>query len=117
MRVYGRVLNSDGDLVWQEVQTDSQGFNDYVYVTAFAQACRLNLGESPFYSNYGVPAKTSVIQQISPDYYIAMLQQQYAGYFANLTISRVPNSATPTYTANITLHSGIKVQFPIGIPT
>ena len=106
MRVYGRVTNPDGSLSWQEVTTDANGFNDSVYLTALAQCLKLNLGESPFYANYGIPAHQSVLTQVFPDYYAMVTQAQYAPYFASLTIARVPASNPPSYNVNAVTHSG-----------
>lgn len=113
MRVYGRVYNEDGTYTWQEVTTDANGFNDEVYATAFVQACKLNLGESPFFADYGIPARQSVQTQVPPDVYMARLQQRYAQYFASLIVTRIVNVLTslkqapvPTYQASILTHQG-----------
>jgi hypothetical protein len=115
MRTYGRISNSDGSKSWVKVETDTNGFNDMVYLTTLIQCLLLNLGESPFYANYGIPAKTSIIQQIMPDFYVAQTQQQFASYFASLTIA---NSSTnpPTYKINVTTHQGVKISASIPIP-
>jgi hypothetical protein len=51
MRVYGRVTDELGQKTWVQIQTDSDGNNEHVYVTALVQVLKLNLGESPFYAN------------------------------------------------------------------
>ena len=112
MRTYGRIVNPDGSKTWVEVQTDSQGYNDYVWITTLIQCLKLNLGESPFYSNYGIPAHPTIVQQVFPDYYVSATQQQFSPYFANLAISRIPIS-TPTYRVNITTQQGVKVATEI----
>jgi hypothetical protein len=119
LRTYARVLQPDGvTLQWVEVTTDVNGFNDWVYVTAIIQEIKLNLGESPFWGNRGIPAFPSVVQQIAPDYYMTLIQQRYAPFFLNLTIARIlpnPNDRldevarpAPTYQINITTHSGVQ---------
>jgi hypothetical protein len=119
LRTYARVLQPDGvTLVWVEVTTDSNGFNDWVFITALIQEIKLNLGESPFWGNRGIPAFPSVVQQIAPDYYMTLIQQRYAPFFLNLTIARaLPNPSdpfdaverpVPTYQINITTHSGVQ---------
>jgi hypothetical protein len=119
LRTYARVLQPDGvTLKWIEVTTDTFGFNDWVYVTALIQEIKLNLGESPFWANRGIPAFPSVVQQIAPDYYMTLIQQRYAPFFLNLTIARItpnPNDRldevvrpAPTYQINITTHSGVQ---------
>ena len=113
MRVYGRVTDELGNQTWQVVTTDANGFNDAVYVTALVQELKLNLGESPFWANRGIPAKSSVVQQVAPDYYTMIMQQRYAPYFMNISIAKVPNQydnqrrPVPTYRINITSHYGI----------
>jgi hypothetical protein len=114
VRVYGRVLNPQTQTYsWQEVQTSASGQNDYVYITALIQCLKLNLGESPFWSNWGIPAQQSVVQQIFPDFYVSLIQQRYSQFFSTLQISKI-YSPTPTYNINITTNQG--VQFQASIP-
>ena len=122
MRTYGRVqqgYNPDGSpkLIWEEVSTQPNGSNDLVFVTTLAQVLKLNLNESPFYANYGIPAKQSVLQQIFPDYYVYMTQQQFSSYFASLVITRNPALTTPTYTVNVLTNYGTSLTVNIPIPT
>lgn len=107
---------------WVEVDTTADGFDDYVYITTLIQVMKLNLGESPFYGNYGIPAKPSIVQQIAPDFYVMRIQQQFAGFFANLTIARAPAPAgyppgTPTYQVAVTTNQGFKLNATVPIPT
>ena len=51
---------------WVEVTTTPDGYNDLVWATTLCQCFLLNLGESPFYANYGLPAEQAIIQQIAP---------------------------------------------------
>lgn len=106
MRTYGRITNPNGTKTWVEVTTDSRGFNDNVYLTTLAQCLKLNLGESPFYSNYGIPAQQTIVTQTFPDYYVAQTQSQFAPYFASLSINRVVGSYPPVYNAQAVTHSG-----------
>jgi len=115
MRTYGRITNPDGTKSWVEVTTDANGFNDWVWVTTLCQVLLLNLNESPFYANYGIPAKQSVIQQVQPDYYVARTQQQFADKFANLVIAK-ESSNPPKYRVNVTTHQGIKASVMVQIP-
>ena len=122
MRTYGRVaLNPlyPDVLTWIEVQTDANGFNDAVYVTAMIQELKLNLGESPFWGNRGIPAVPSVVQQVAPDYYSYLIQQRYAPFFASLVLSRSTVSSgkglfVPTYQINVVTNQGSQliVQVP-----
>jgi hypothetical protein len=91
MRTYGRIVPDPlyPDVKqWVVVETDANGFDDMVWLTTVVQTIRLNLGESPFYANYGIPAHASVMSQIAPDTYLSKIQQQYAPYFLSLIISR-----------------------------
>jgi hypothetical protein len=113
-RIWGRVYASDGSYVWQAVTTDSNGSNDYVYITNLIQVLKLNPGESPFYANYGIPALKSVQTQIAPDYYMALTQSQFSGYFAALVITKV-TSPTPSYRINLTTNAGVKIETVIPV--
>lgn len=92
MRTFGRVpvdpANPNGAKRWVVVETDAKGYNDGVYITAIAQTLKLNLNESPFWANFGIPARESVMQQIFPDLYAVFTQQYYSQFFASLIISR-----------------------------
>ena len=119
MRTYGRVyaLNPDGSRqdpqpsgypYWQQVSTDAAGFNDAVYLTTLCQVLLLNLGESPFYANFGIPAKPTIVQQVQPDFYVTRTQQQFAPYFAALIVAKLGNNP-PAYRINCTTNQGAKV--------
>jgi len=127
MRTYGRIfaVNPDGSRVkpqppgypyWVKVTTDANGFNDLVYLVTLCQCFLLNLNESPFYSQYGLPAKDSVVQQVWPDYNVARTQQQFSGYFANLIVAREPGATAPTYKVNVTTNYGAKISQTVEIP-
>jgi hypothetical protein len=93
MRTYGRTQDVlTGAKKWWVVTTDANGFNDGVYLTTLAQVCKLNLGESPFFANYGIPAHPSVVMQIYPDFDMVRTQQQFARFFASLIIIPAPVS-------------------------
>lgn len=119
MRTYGRITNPDGSLSWVQVSTDAAGYDDYVWVTTLIQCLKLNLGESPFYAIYGLPAKPSVVQQVVPDYYIFQTQKQFAPYFASLLMAKVNVQATkgkapvPTYRVNVTTNQGVKMAMDV----
>lgn len=115
MRIWGRQYANDGTYKWVAVTTDANGNNDACYITALIQCLKLNLGESPFWANYGIPAQQSVLQQIAPDYYVAKVQAQYAPFFASLIISRVTTATVPTYNVNILTHQGATVALTIAV--
>lgn len=114
MRTYGRITNADGSRTWTVVETDANGNNDLVYLTTLCQVLLLNLGESPFYATYGLPAQQSILQQVLPDLYVALTQQIFAPYFASLLITKTATVPVPTYTVNVTTHSGVKAVAQIG---
>jgi hypothetical protein len=93
MRTYGRVQDPvTGVKTWQVVTTDENGYNDMVWLTTLAQCCKLNLGESPFWSDWGIPAYASIVTQIQPNFYMTLMQQRFAGYFMNLLMQKIDNA-------------------------
>lgn len=121
MRVYGRIpvdpRSPRGPLKWIVVETTRQGLNDDVYITALAQTLKLNINESPFFANFGIPAHQSIMQQVMPDFYIVFIQQFYSQFFASLLVSKVPNPPTnlqgvnvpsPHYRFSVITHLGFK---------
>jgi hypothetical protein len=113
VRVWGRVTATDGTKTWVEVSSNSQS-PDAVYITALAQVLKLNLNESPFYANFGIPQYQSIQQQVPPHYWVMKIQQRYAPFFASLAI--IPQTGTnPTYLIRAVLHSGaaISVEVPV----
>jgi hypothetical protein len=120
MRVWGREYDINGDYVWKEVSTDSSGFNDGVYVTAFAQVLQLQTNESPFYADYGIPAIQSVLNQLFPDLNVSLMQQRYASFFAMLRVQKVNavneyGSPTPVYNVGIITQAGSSISLTIPI--
>jgi hypothetical protein len=110
MRCWGRTYNEDGTYQWVEVSTQPNGLNDFVFLVALAQCIKLNLGESPIYANAGIPQYTTIMTQTFPDFYMSRIQQQYAQYFASLTITRVPGSSPPQYNVRAVTHSGAVIS-------
>lgn len=111
MRVYGRNVTTGQ---WTTVQTDASGHNDYVYITALVQCLKLNINESPFWANWGIPAQQSVVQQIFPDFYVALIQQRFSPYFAALTINKIA-SPSPTYAINIVTNQGVQMAMSVPV--
>lgn len=114
-RTWGRVTDIYGNKTWQVVTTDTSGFDDYVWVTTLIQCLKLNLGESPFFANYGIPARHSVVTQIAPDYYVQRTQQQFARHFANLMVAKSPHHTNPTYNINLVTSFGSKIATSIPV--
>ena len=98
---------------WQKVEPDSNGDRTNIYIVWLTQALLLNLNESPFYANYGIPAQLSVIQRVFPDYYIARMQQLFSPFFASLIISKRA-TATPTYDVKVVTKQGAKLTIVAG---
>ena len=109
MRTYGRVPDESGGQTWVQIDQDASGNFEYGYATTLIQVLKLSLGESPFYANYGIPAQRAVIQQVFPDYYVIVTQQQFAPFFASLQITKQENP-TPTYNVNVVTTLGTKIQ-------
>jgi hypothetical protein len=114
MRIWGRNYAPDGSYTWVKVEPDANGNTDYLYVTQLIQVLKLNLNESPFYADFGIPAQQSVVTQIFPDFYVNQTQTQFSARFASLTVSKVANPE-PTYNVNITTHQGTKFQAVIPV--
>lgn len=115
MRTYGRVRVA-GVLKWVEISPDTGWSVDYIWLTTFIQCLLLNLNESPFWANYGIPAQPSIVQQVLPDFYVNRMQQAFAQYFASLIVSR-QSTNTPSYKINVTLKSGVKLVAAVDTPT
>lgn len=99
-RVWGRTNNGVAPYQWVAVTPDANGQSSYLNITWLIQVLKLNLGESPLYANYGIPAQQSVITQIFPDYYVQQVQTQFSQFFAQLSITKVPSSS-PVYNVSI----------------
>ena len=114
LRTYGRTYDLYGKPTWIEIVTDDNGYDDAVWITTLIQCIKLNLAESPFYANYGIPAQQSVVTQIFPDYYISLLQTYFSPYFASLQVSRV-SANEPVYNVDVITHQGAKIQTQIAV--
>ena len=126
MRTYGRTRDvRSGKKKWWVVSTDYNGYNDSVWLTTLAQVCKLNLGESPFFANFGIPAHPSVVLQVYPDFYMVRTQQQFASHFAALILTKQEdavdedNRPAPSYLIYVLTNYGslIGVQTAPGYPT
>jgi len=91
MRTYGRTQDVlTGKKKWWIVTTDRAGYNDSVYLTDLAQVIKLNLGESPFFADWGIPAHPSVVTQIFPDFYMSRIQERFSSRFASCILNSMP---------------------------
>ena len=118
MRAYGRTTDLYGNKTWVVVQTDANGDSSYVYVTALIQCLLLNLAESPFWANFGIPAKSSILQQQAPDFFVQYIVSYYSQFFASLMVVKrpqQPNDPTPVYDISAVFKNGVTYQTTIGI--
>jgi len=115
MRTYARYVDPNDNKKWQEIDTAADGSNDMVFVVTLIQCLLLNLGESPFYAQYGIPAKPSIMQQIWPDFYVSRTQRQFASYFASLIITKVTHVVNPTYKVAIVTNQGVAINVTVPI--
>ena len=90
---------------WEQVSTDANGFNDAVYLTTLCQVLLLDLNESPFYAQYGIPDQPTILQQVQPDFYMTRIQQQFAPYFASLILTKLGGDP-PAYKINVVQNNG-----------
>ena len=110
MRTYARIADEYGKKNWVVYTTDANGLNDAVYLSALEQYLLLNLGESPFYANAGIPQVPTIVTQVFPDFYVMQAQAYFSQFFASLTINRVPGSNPPVYNATVLTNSGANLQ-------
>lgn len=115
MRTWGRVVDQSGNKKWVVVESDADGDFSYGWLTNIIQTLKLGLGEAPFYAQYGIPAQQSIVTQVYPDYYVNILQQQFAGYFSSLTISKVDGAETPTYDIQAIFQNGVSYRGEIAV--
>lgn len=122
MRTYGRIVPDPlypATKKWVEVTTDPNGYNDMVWLTTLIQVIKLNLGESPFFADWGIPAHPSVMTQIAPDYYMSLTQQRFASFFLLLVISRsdgFDSDGTPAPLYNVNVITTFGAQLTVKVP-
>ncbi len=125
MRTYGRraVLDEHGQpsftdggvpiKEWVLIEPDANGYEDNIWLATLAQSLLLMINESPFYGDWGIPARDAIIQQMAPDIYIAITQQRFASRFASLIVAR-QEDPEPIYQINVTTQQGFRIT--AGIP-
>ena len=121
LRTYGRTRDLiTGKKTWVVVTTDVDGWDDEVWLTTLAQCCKLNLGESPFWADWGIPAHASVVTQIAPDFYMALMQRRFAPHFLSLTMQKIDGvidddgHPSPYYYINVVTNYG--AFLPLKVP-
>lgn len=116
MRTYGRVKNPDGTYQpWQVITTPANGDNSLIWLITFCQVLKLFLNESPFWGNYGIPAKVTIMTQVFPGYYVSQAQLQFSPYFASLIVYQ-QNNPSPEYVINITTLAGERIGITMDAP-
>lgn len=110
MRVWGRINGQ-----WVEVSTGADGLNQECYITWLAQVLKLNLAESPFWATWGIPQYQTIMNQIAPNYYMILTQQNFSNLFASLQIGKGPNTFNPTYTINVLTKAGATITAEIPV--
>lgn len=115
MRTWGRIEDVNGEKKWVAVESDADGDFSYGWLTTLIQTLKLGLGESPFYAQYGLPAQQCIVTQVYPDYYVQILQQQFAGYFSSLRISRADGTVKATYEVQVVFLNGVSYQGEIAV--
>ncbi|UIV45752.1 hypothetical protein H6S10_13770 [Escherichia coli] len=114
MRTWGRVTDANGNKKWVAVESDASGDFSYGWLTTLIQTLKLGLGSRRF-TRITASAQQCIVQQIYPDYYVNMVQQQFAGYFASLAISKVDGAENPTYNIDVVFFNGTsyRTQVPV----
>lgn len=111
---WGRTYDANGNPTWVQVMTDANGFSDYVYISAFLQCVKLNLGESPFWAEFGIPAHQAITQQLPPDYNIQLIATFFQQFFASVIVSRAaPAVAVNTVSQNTGPYGKVNPGRPI----
>ena len=113
MRVWGRITNADGSRTWVEVSTGPDGLNQEVFITWLAQVLQLNLGESPFWADWGIPQYQTIMTQLFPTYYVMETQMRFQGMFAGLQVVPVAGTVDPTYNVNVLTKAGATINLQV----
>lgn len=108
-RVWGRIHNSDGSRTWQAFETDDNGYDDAPNLIWLQNVLLLNLNESPFYADWGIPIQQTLATSVFPDYYTAKIQQRFTAYFASVVVTRIYSSDI-SYSVNVTTRTGYQVS-------
>jgi hypothetical protein len=107
LRTYGRSTNQDtGITSWVTVTSTPEGSDELVWFTDLLQALQLDLGESPFFGNVGIPVQETIASGIYPDFYVNALQNYYSPNFAVLYITRDSTQFDPTYDVYVQFSNG-----------
>lgn len=93
MRVWTRQHQPDGTQQWKSVD------NKQASIAWLQNALLLQLGESHFWADWGLPVTQNIVTQIWPDYYVNLTQNRFSDYFASLRITHDSTSTedNPVY--------------------
>lgn len=102
MGIWTRQYQPDGTRRWVSVR-DNQAI-----IAWLQNALLLQLGESPFWADWGLPVTQMLVTQVWPDYYVHMTKQRFEDYFTSLRITRdtAQDSAEPSYTISALFADG-----------
>ena len=115
MRVYGRTIDNTRPNAnfykWQVVQDD----DDNIRLTHLIQVLQMDIQESPFYSNWGMPVANALITGVLSDVAINNTINQFAQYFAALQITRgISNDPKEIYyQVDVVLKNGKNVTLDV----
>ena len=120
MRIWARKYTNAYTYTWVSVETDLNGFNDGVYLSAFCQVLQLQPQESPFYAEYGVPSIQAVQSQTIPDNNVYFMQSKYSQYFISLQVvpahqSDANGAITPVYNVTAITNTGAIISAVVPI--
>lgn len=123
MHTWGKLYSDNGLITdingnkysWTKIETDDNGNNDAVYLTALIQELKLSKNESPFYASRGIAARDSVMSQIYPDYDASLIQQRYSSYFSSIVIARDTTETEPVYKVSVITHSGAVISSTVAV--
>ncbi len=93
---------------WTAFETDSSGSDDLPNLIWLQNALLLNTNESPFYADWGIPVRRTLITGIFPGYYVALTQNRFSKYFASCVITQATSTVVTniSYSVNVTTKSG-----------
>lgn len=104
MKIWTRKWQEDGTRKWIEV-TGNQAI-----IAWLQNVLLLQLGEEPFYADWGIPVTQTLANRYWPDYYLNLIQQRFADQvsFIKITPERSDNDpgTEPLYSISIIFNDG-----------
>lgn len=115
-RIWGRT--GTPPTTWEVRGPDANGDLSNVRITWLIQVLKMNLGEDPIYNNWGIDAQQALVTQVLPDFYVNVVQQQFAQYFASLQITKQQPTAlnpNPVYNIAAITFAGAVINVPVAV--